>query len=735
LLPDGLVLEQQRALPECHVGMYDCWDHRLHGAPPIRRSLRIIEISAEDRWTGEWLESLQKLASHNLPGVCQPLEMGTIPGRAIYLVFPWFPAVLADHIPASGLNDRALAWSILTQIIQGLANLHRQGLTHGDLRAANIYLDAPTLTDQTRVWIGHAELGHLPYWSDGARMPPHTPETFPPEWRRQLQAPTSIADVYALGLIAVELFAGANARRKFTARTGEAPGRRPSCLGDRVCWWRRHFLIWPLLADSDRRLPDGPAVQQRWLGLQRYERLARAGAGHAALIMFAVIACSLILGWMSRRLQDSQARMGELERSATAASHQVEILTSERDTLQAQRAQTLTQAELARRQEPPSSTSASIEADARRLWANTFAGHPSAEYEALTTRLTPPPSEAVTELIRKWQQSVRDAETARQRIVVAEPRSAKWPTRQRQEAYAQFQQAPWEETRQSGLVRAVWHDLTITASTPDAALESVGAALATWPETSWLKKPLKDFWKPLQETRASWARWGSQPRKLIEPWSHRVQSPWEESVRSAEAGRLGALATAEKAWREVAGRGELTWSEFKTQLKEAVGDNPRAAEVASVWIDQFNQWNAKSRATVELVSGHSPPGYGPYRTVDVHVADSYTAVDDELTGDTWNSETDHVYPADRQISFPWQPGQKIEVIVYGQRSIYAGGSRWALIRKSYSGPVALWAMAQDRLLISGAGERQHWLRFTVKDCPGPPPPPEELASVKPLLGP
>jgi hypothetical protein len=723
LLPQGLVLDQQRSVPNCPYQVFDCLDNRLGIGAPIRRTISIIELTDLGQGADEWLKNLGRVTEQHLKCSTQPQAAARLDERSAYFILPWFPAVLADQIPATGVANRSLAWALLAQLIEGLAELHHHGFTHGDLRTATISLDTATLTQQSRVWLGSPGLHYVRRATDSNRLTSPSRET---SWSEQGDVSTALRrdDISALGLVAVELFAGASARRKLESTSEEGSSIATSALRNQMWWWRRRFLIDPLLTNDRNQLRDAHAVLSRWQFILQAERLIKQGA----VVFVAVALLVPVIAFASRphpeenpKPQVTSAdpmRLNELENALNASRSQL--------------AETTTELEALRRRNPAKAASPSLDAEARQLWQQKFAGQPSKEYHRITGSLQPKPVAGVQDKLVEWKSLTRAVETDLQATLVIDPQG-KTRVAASPKAYIEFQQAPWEERLLSRLAEVVWRAALADGPTSDAKIDSAVLVLSKLSSDNDLKNQLHAFAHELLQRRAKWARWESQPAKLIEPWNRLIETPWDNAAQVAERERFLALEAAEKSWREVAARGDLSWNEFKSQLKDAVGDNPRAAEVASVWIDQFNQLNAGSKAMVILIGGHSPPGFGVYRTIDVHVGGSYLALDDEVSGDNWDSETDYLYPTARTISFPWQPGQSIQVYIYGPRTAYRVGSRSALIQRKYSGPIGLWLMSQDQQITGGSGENPHRLQFRVENCPGPPPLPAELEKLQNVI--
>ncbi|AKJ00667.1 serine/threonine protein kinase [Archangium gephyra] len=107
---------------------------------------------------------------------------------------------LEERLRQSGPLTPQEALPLARQLCEGLATLHDAGLVHGDLRSARVMLiPAP---EGTRAVLA------APAWGWESANPPATALHLAPE-RHQGTEPTSASDLYSLGLILLELLAGA----------------------------------------------------------------------------------------------------------------------------------------------------------------------------------------------------------------------------------------------------------------------------------------------------------------------------------------------------------------------------------------------------------------------------------------------------------------------------------------------------------------------------------------------
>jgi len=154
------------------------------------------------------------------PSVCPILQLGATPTGLVYLVMvylvmPWLPGeALHERINRTGPLTLAEGLPLLLQVVRGLQHAHELGVLHRDLKPENVMLvNDPALPGGTRAVVmdfGLAlELVRRPASQKltAAGVVLGTPEFMSPEQIRGRDLDAR-SDIYSLGLLAFEMFAG-----------------------------------------------------------------------------------------------------------------------------------------------------------------------------------------------------------------------------------------------------------------------------------------------------------------------------------------------------------------------------------------------------------------------------------------------------------------------------------------------------------------------------------------------
>jgi serine/threonine protein kinase len=215
--PGDLLADRFRIVREVAEGgmgiVYEATDERLERRIAIKCAKRQFRgrLPPEVRHAGE--------ISH--PNVCKTFDIhtaSTARGEIDFLTMEFIEGeTLAERLRGGSLAD-AEAREIARQLCAGLAEAHRKGVIHGDLKSNNVILTS-TLDGAVRAVITDFGLARQPrFISDqaasgrqlGSGPVGGAPGYMAPELMNGGK-PTVASDVYALGVILRELFSGSDA--------------------------------------------------------------------------------------------------------------------------------------------------------------------------------------------------------------------------------------------------------------------------------------------------------------------------------------------------------------------------------------------------------------------------------------------------------------------------------------------------------------------------------------------
>ncbi len=168
------------------------------------------------------------------PNVCRIMRLGESEDGLIYLVMPYLEGdLLSDREVKGGPMDLATGIGILRQVCAGLQHAHELQIVHRDLKPENIMLvpqdggsDRAVVMDFGLAKERRADPSIAKLTATGIIL--GTPEFMSPEQIRGRQLDAR-SDVYALGIVAFEMFTGKlpfqgrNAQEMMIARLRGAP--------------------------------------------------------------------------------------------------------------------------------------------------------------------------------------------------------------------------------------------------------------------------------------------------------------------------------------------------------------------------------------------------------------------------------------------------------------------------------------------------------------------------------
>jgi serine/threonine protein kinase len=181
------------------------------------------------------------------PNVCPILRLGETPDRMLYLVMPYLEGEpLSEHETRRGQYPVAEGIPLLVQVCHGLHHAHELQIVHRDLKPENVMLvPDPAVADTGGFRAVVMDFGLAKERRAGPEVAKltatgivlGTPEFMSPEQIRGKPL-DGRSDVYALGILAFELFtgqlpfAGKSAQETMIARLKGAPLRLRELRGD-----------------------------------------------------------------------------------------------------------------------------------------------------------------------------------------------------------------------------------------------------------------------------------------------------------------------------------------------------------------------------------------------------------------------------------------------------------------------------------------------------------------------
>ncbi|MGY1706261.1 protein kinase [Geodermatophilus sp. SYSU D00697] len=259
ILGDRYELEQLIATG----GMGEVWrGHDHHVDRPVAVKVLRSQYADNPTFAARFRAEARHAAALRHPNIAAVLDYGETTTEAgenvAYLVMELVEgAPLSERLAAEGRLSTQTALSVLEQAAAGLAEAHRAGVVHRDVKPANILVrddGAVKLTDFGIAW----SAGSVPLTRTGQVI--GTPQYMSPEQAQGQQAGPA-SDVYALGLVGYEsltghaAFEGDNPVTLALKQVQEQPEPLPADLPAGV----RELIDSALAKDPEARLADGSA--------------------------------------------------------------------------------------------------------------------------------------------------------------------------------------------------------------------------------------------------------------------------------------------------------------------------------------------------------------------------------------------------------------------------------------------------------------------------------------------
>ena len=294
--------------------------------PRLEREVAVKVITAgadvDTEHITHWLQEARSVSRLTHPNIVPVFEADVQDGRP-YLVFEFVPGrTLAEHLRARGGLPPPEALALMLGVLDALQTAHAAGVVHRDLKPSNILIDGG---GRARVMdFGIAARLNDRRGPAGPGLVVGTPNYMSPEATRGA-SPTPAMDVFAAGLVLVEMLAGQPlvrerdpyaAMRRIAEQDLALPADLPSTVDDPL----RAVLRRAIARDPAQRYADAAAFAdalRQWM-------TPRSGEGEAA-------ANSGTLDFLLRRMRhksDFPALSDSIARIQRIASSENESLAS-----------------------------------------------------------------------------------------------------------------------------------------------------------------------------------------------------------------------------------------------------------------------------------------------------------------------------------------------------------------------------------------------------------------------
>lgn len=677
-LPEGIVCGRRLAGGSGTFGdVFAAEDRRFNAQHPVKRVVRVLAAKQLDHLGANraaFEERLSKLLELDAPHVGSLLEAGKF-GDRLYLVGNRHEKSLAVFLQEKGgtlSTDEAIA--IIEQIAWALAELHAQEIVHGDVRPENIFIKCGVTESEQHVtaWLEDAATGRLPYLTDNA--------LFPPDGHRyRLDDPEpggKAADLYALGVTACELILG---RDKVDGQSASDLRKRLAANLRQTSAWsgirlnganRRYLALVSLLFHREAFRPnDARQVARDYDDWKRRRKRLKRIVRTLLFVTLVLLGCgAMVLGFAYQRrgekLQTINAQLSQQGRAATDLNDMIEAKDKEIRSLRSGNEQTVElQRQLAA--ERKKTDDASTERAHLRADVQSRERKIQELQDELDMLRRPGPR---TIAMREWQKLFTD--------------KTKYDASQAGRLLAS----------QGKTDRAV----------ADATKRHIGNIqdLLVYSKT-WLAAD--DELKKLHEAA------------LRHDWRH-----FDEVEAAAD--RLRALRAAADKWdRNLKDAGGLAGFKQKIEFET----DARIAPILKRWYVAF----LKTHWTIELLRGHAERGSKNAQQINhvVIIKNCGSGQQAETPVHQWAArppdagsaiETEYDYRRNKMepLRIDWQPGEPLELLLYGDWTTWKVGARWNLIDEELAGPLAMYELQRQGKI----GADGSTIEFRVLNCPGPP---------------